>query len=88
MFTRRYLLAAGKSVAPFAGRLKPFSIGGLILTVVLLFGFQAQTILAQPAVIVLIAIPLLVQTYGIFISSPASARAGWGCRIKSPHRPA
>ena len=80
MFTRRYLLAAGKSVAQFAGRLKPFSIGGLILTVVLLFGFQAQTILAQPAVIVLIAIPLLVQTYGIYFIARFGAR-----RLGLPH---
>lgn len=63
--TRRHLLRAGKPVAAFAGRLKPFSVAGLVLTVVLLFAFQAQTILAKPAVIVLIAIPLLVQTYGI-----------------------
>jgi len=34
--------------------------------VVLLFGFQGQTILANPLVIVLIAIPLLIQSYGIF----------------------
>ena len=46
--------------------LKPWSIVGLLATVVLLFGFQAQTILSQPLNIVLIAIPLLIQTYGIF----------------------
>ena len=34
---------------------------------VLLFGFQANTILAQPLNIVLIAIPLVLQTYGIFV---------------------
>lgn len=64
--SRTVLLRKGCSVAAFTGRLKPFSILGLLLTVVLLFAFQAQTILAQPAVIALIAIPLLVQTYGIF----------------------
>ncbi len=47
-------------------RLKPWSVIGLIATVVLLFGFQADTIVAQPAVIGLIAIPLILQTYGIF----------------------
>jgi ACR3 family arsenite transporter len=48
--------------------------------VVLLFGFQAQTILAQPLAIVLIAIPLLIQTYGIFAISFIAARA-----IKLPY---
>ncbi|EPE67260.1 hypothetical protein I142_10400, partial [Pasteurella multocida RIIF] len=38
---------------------------GLILTVVLLFAFQTQTIIANPLIILLIAIPLLAQTYGI-----------------------
>ena len=38
--------------APFVKVLKPWSVVGLIATVVLLFGFQAQTIVAQPAVIV------------------------------------
>ncbi len=46
--------------------LKPLSIIGLVGTVILLFGFQAQTILANPVDIVLIAIPLLIQTYLIF----------------------
>jgi ACR3 family arsenite transporter len=55
-------------------------MGGLIATVVLLFGFQAETIVAQPFVIVLIAIPLLVQTYGIFWIT------WWGAqRLKLPH---
>lgn len=39
---------------------------GLLATVILLFGFQAQTILTQPLVILLIAIPLTIQSYGIF----------------------
>ena len=46
--------------------LKPWSIIGLLTTVTLLFGFQAQTILSNPQAILLIAIPLLIQTYGIF----------------------
>ena len=53
---------------------------GLIGTVVLLFGFQAQTIVAKPLVIVLIAIPLLLQTYGIFFISLLGARL-----LKLPH---
>ncbi len=47
--------------------LKPWSIVGLLATVVLLFGFQAEKIMNQPQTIVLIAIPLLLQTYGIFV---------------------
>ncbi len=46
--------------------LKPWSIIGLLATVVLLFGFQAEKIIGNPTAIVLIAIPLLIQTYGIF----------------------
>ena len=50
----------------FVAWLKPWSIVGLIATVVLLFGFQAGTIVARPLVIALIAVPLIVQSYGIF----------------------
>lgn len=53
-------------IARFTAKVKPLSILGLLLTVVLLFGFQAQTILDKPMVIGLIAIPLLIQGYGIF----------------------
>ena len=64
----------------FIQSLKPISIAGLLATVVLLFGFQANTILANPLAIGLIAIPLLIQTYGIFVIAYASARA-----INLPH---
>lgn len=64
----------------FVHQLKPFSIIGLLGTVVLLFGFQAQTILNKPIAIVLIAIPLLIQTYGIFAMAYASAKI-----MKLPH---
>lgn len=64
----------------FLQRIKPISISGLLATVVLLFGFQANTILSQPFAIVLIAIPLLIQTYGIFIIAYGLAKA-----IKLPH---
>jgi ACR3 family arsenite transporter len=40
---------------------------GLLATVVLLFGFHAQTIIDKPLVIALIAIPLMIQSYGIFV---------------------
>jgi ACR3 family arsenite transporter len=61
-------------------QLKPWSIIGLLATVLLLFGFQAQTIIDKPQVIVLIAIPLLIQTYGIFAIAYFFAR-----RLKLPH---
>jgi ACR3 family arsenite transporter len=54
--------------------LKPYSIAGLLATVLLLFGLQAETIVAQPLDILLIAIPLLLQTYGIFAVAYLAAR--------------
>lgn len=71
LLARRSPLAVGALVA----RLKPWSIVGLIATVVLLFGFQAGTIVEKPAVIGLIAIPLILQTYGIFFI------AWWGAKL-------
>ena len=61
-------------------KLKPWSIIGLLATVVLLFGLQSETILARPELIVLIAIPLMIQTYGIFAVSYVIAK-----RINLPH---
>ena len=65
----------------FINRLKPWSMVGLLATVVLLFGFQAETIIRQPLAIVLIAIPLLIQTYGIFGVAYGAAKA-----MKLPHK--
>ena len=62
-FTRRLL---HNRVEHLVHHLKPLSVIGLLATVVLLFAFQAPTILDKPQVIALIAVPLLVQTYGIF----------------------
>lgn len=50
----------------FIPKLKPLSISALLLTLVLLFAFQGQNILSNPWIIVLIAIPLVIQTYFIF----------------------
>lgn len=69
----------GTRVAGFTARIKPFSIGGLIATVVLLFGFQAEKILSQPLVIALIAAPLLIQSYGIF-----AVAFGWAYAWRVP----
>jgi ACR3 family arsenite transporter len=78
----RYALAkkSQDAVGQFVAQLKPWSIIGLIATVVLLFGFQANTIIEKPLVIVLIAIPLILQTYGIFFISWWAAK-----RLNLPH---
>ena len=67
--TRRALDDAGNHsrIAGFTAGIKPWSMLGLLATVVLLFGFQAQTIIDNPVVIALIAVPLLLQSYGIFV---------------------
>lgn len=66
--TRKRLDKSGnhERIERFTAKVKPFSIMGLLATVVLLFGFQAQTIIDKPLVIGLIAVPLLIQSYGIF----------------------
>ncbi|ADZ69372.1 ACR3 family arsenite efflux transporter [Polymorphum gilvum] len=84
VFTRHRLTArrdGGEALAAFLHRLKPASISGLLATVVLLFGFQGQVILAQPMLIVLIAVPLLIQSYGIFAVAYGAAYA-----LKVPFR--
>lgn len=80
--TRRRLEKQGRSgrVDAFVGVLKPWSVVGLLATVVLLFGFQAEKILNEPVIIALIAIPLLIQTYGIFALAYGAAKA-----LKLPH---
>ena len=50
----------------FLPKLKPVSMGALLSTLVLLFAFQGETLLASPKDILLIAIPLVLQTYFIF----------------------
>ena len=64
----------GQPVQRFLAAVKPWSVIGLLGTVVLLFGFQAQTILQQPQTIALIAVPLMLQTYGIFALAYIAAR--------------
>ncbi|MCP8899849.1 ACR3 family arsenite efflux transporter [Gilvimarinus xylanilyticus] len=67
MLVRRHLLGRGADALDnFLHRSKPLSIVGLLATIVVLFALQAERILAEPLAIVLIAIPLLIQTYGIF----------------------
>tara|TARA_R110001583_G_scaffold179561_1_gene336384 strand:+ start:1276 stop:2304 length:1029 start_codon:yes stop_codon:yes gene_type:complete len=73
----RKILNNGKgkqSLEHLLAALKPWSIVGLLATVVLLFGFQADTIVEDPKTIGLIAIPLVIQTYGIFIIAYLAAK--------------
>ena len=62
------------AIESLASRLKPLSIVALLSTVVLLFGLQAEVIVARPGQVVLIAIPLLVQSYGVFALGYGLAR--------------
>lgn len=66
------------AVARFTAMVKPVSILGLLATVVILFGFQGQVILDRPVLIALIAAPLIIQSYGIFVIAYAAA---WAWRI-------
>jgi len=59
---RKLLLAQGK-LDEILHVMDPVSMGALLLTVVLLFGFQGEQILAQPLVILLLAIPITIQVY-------------------------
>lgn len=66
---------SGRRLASFLRKLKPWSILGLLATVILLFGLQAERIVGQPSTIALIAIPLLIQSYGIFFAAYFAAKA-------------
>lgn len=80
---RRWLLASKGAVwfeKTFLAALKPVSIIALLTTLLLLFAFQGETIIGQPLVILLIAVPLTIQTYLIFF-------VAWGAGkwLKLPH---
>jgi arsenite transporter len=64
----------------FLPRLKPISIAALLVTLVLLFAFQGQNILNNPLIILLAAVPLVIQTYFIFFLA-------WfgGKKLRLPH---
>jgi len=83
LLTRRALIAKGDeaAVTAFTARIKPASVVGLLVTVVLLFGFQGPVILAQPLLIALIAVPIVIQSYGIF-----ALGYGWAWLWAVPHR--
>ncbi|PWD98628.1 ACR3 family arsenite efflux transporter [Marinilabilia rubra] len=64
----------------FMPKLKPVSIAALLITLVLLFAFQGQNIVNNPLIILLAAVPLVIQTYFIFFIT-------WfaGKKLKLPH---
>jgi len=80
LLTRR-LLGSDAAIAAFSARVKPLSMVGLVATVAILFGLQGEVILARPLVIALIAVPILIQSYGIFALAYGTAWA-----LKVPHR--
>lgn len=77
----RKLLNHDNAIADFTGRIKPFSIIGLIATVAILFALQGEVIVSRPLVIAMIAVPIIIQSYGIFAIAYAAAFA-----LKVPHR--
>ncbi|WP_374298821.1 ACR3 family arsenite efflux transporter [Paracoccus sp. (in: a-proteobacteria)] len=80
LLTRR-ALGSQVAIEAFSHRIKPWSILGLIATVAILFGLQGQVILDNPLVILLIAVPITIQSYGIFALAYGAA---WALRV--PHR--
>lgn len=80
LLTRRALGRADR-IEAFSARIKPCSMIGLVATVVILFALQGRTILDRPAIIALIAVPILIQSYLIFAIGYGAA---WLMRV--PHR--
>jgi len=64
----------------FLPKFKPVSILALLLTLILLFAFQGNTISKNPLIILLVAIPLVIQTYFIFFIAWLAGR-----KLKLPH---
>lgn len=64
----------------FINKFNNLTIGGLLLTLIILFSFQGETILNNPLHILLIAIPLIIQTVFIFFVA-----YGWAKWWKLPH---
>jgi ACR3 family arsenite transporter len=62
---RRQVLTSGGpgTLAVWLGRLQPLSLVALLVTLVLLFGFQGEQIIAQPLIIAMLAVPILIQVY-------------------------
>jgi ACR3 family arsenite transporter len=88
---RRYLMRSADGEARLKrvlDRMHPVSLSALLITLVLLFGFQGNQIIEQPVIIVLLAIPILIQVY-------FNSGLGWrlqpqsACSVSSrvPHSP-
>ncbi len=77
----RHHLGSAERIDAFRSRIKSWGMIGLVATVVILFGLQGQVILDRPLVIALIAVPILIQSYGIFVLAYAAAYA-----LRVPHR--
>ena len=63
---RRYLMRSEggeERLKRVLGRMHPISLSALLVTLVLLFGFQGKQIIEQPVIILLLAIPILIQVY-------------------------
>lgn len=61
---RRALLAQGpQALAARLGTLGPLSLIALLATLILLFGFQGEQIIAQPLIILMLAVPITIQVY-------------------------
>ncbi len=62
---RRRVLANGgpEALSRLLATLQPISLVALLATLVLLFGFQGEEIIAQPLIILMLAIPILIQVY-------------------------
>jgi ACR3 family arsenite transporter len=83
---RRRLLARGAGALERAlSRLQPLSVGALLLTLVLLFGFQGGQILEQPLVIAMLAVPITIQVYlNSGIAYLLNRRLGVAHRVAGP----
>jgi ACR3 family arsenite transporter len=63
---RKYLLNRDNGqvqLEQVISRLGPFSLGALLATLILLFGFQGKQIIAEPLIIALLAVPILIQVF-------------------------
>ena len=77
----RARLGGNDAINAFKARVSPFSAMALTVTVAILFALQAETIVSRPTVILLVAVPIIIQSYSIFAIGYAAA---WAAKV--PHR--
>jgi len=76
---RRALLMGGEArLQSTLARIQPWSVAALLATIVLLFAFQGRQILAQPLIIAILAVPILVQVY---FNSGLAYLINWRLRV-------